>query len=73
MFRTIKVLLNFLLISLILFTTVILYSENSTNLKRDLTHFFQAELKNTLDVETSIENFDVKWIGLNSIIKMKIH
>jgi len=71
MSKTIKVLLNFLLISLILFTTVILYSENSTNLKRDLTHFFKAELKKTLNVETSIENIDVKWIGLNPIIKMK--
>ena len=71
MSKTIKVLLNFILISLILFTTVILYSENSTNLKRDLTHFFQAELKKTLDVETSIENFDVNWIGLSPIIKMK--
>ena len=71
MSKTIKVLLNFILISLILFTTVILYSENSTNLKRDLTHFFQAELKKTLDVETSIENFDVNWIGLNPTIKME--
>ena len=71
MSKIIKALLNFLLISLILFTTVILYSENSTNLKRELTHFFQAELKKTLDVETSIESFDVKWIGLNPIIKMK--
>ncbi len=71
MSKIIKVLLNFVLITLILFTTVILYSENSTNLKRGLTHFFQAELKKTLDVETSIENFDVNWIGLNPTIKMK--
>lgn len=69
--NAIKVLLNLLLIFLILFTTVILYSENSSDLKKDLTQLFQDELKNTLDVDVSIKKINVEWIGLNPIIRME--
>ena len=69
--NAIKALLNLILISSILFSMVILYSENSSNLRKDLTHLFQAELKKTLDVDVSIEKTSVKWIGLNPIIKME--
>ena len=66
-----KVLLNLLLFFLILFSSVILYSENSSALKKDLTQLFQDELKNTLDVDVKIKKTNIKWIGLNPIIKME--
>ena len=69
--RAIKAFLNLTIIFLTLFSAIIVYSENSEDLKTKITLLIQSELKKSFDVDVSIESLGVKWIGFEPVVQMK--
>ena len=69
--RAIKVFLNLTIIFLILFSTIIVYSENSDYLKSKITLLIQSELKKSFNSDVSIKSLGIKWIGFEPVIQMK--
>ena len=69
--RAIKAFLNLIIIFLALFSAIIVYSENSEDLKTKITLLIQSELKKSFDADVSIESLDVKWIGFEPVVQMK--
>ena len=69
--RAIKAFLNLIIIFLALFSAIIVYSENSEDLKTKITLLIQSELKNSFDADVSIESLGVKWIGFEPVVQMK--
>ena len=69
--RAIKAFLNLTIILLTLFSAIIVYSENSEDLKTKITLLIQGELKKSFDADVSIESLDVKWIGFEPVVQMK--
>ena len=71
MLRAIKAFLNLTIIFLTLFSAIIVYSENSEDLKTKITLLIQSELKKSFDADVSIESLGVKWIGFEPVVQMK--
>ena len=69
--RAIKAFLNLTIIFLTLFSAIIVYSENSEDLKTKITLLIQGELKKSFDADVSIKSLDVKWIGFEPVVQMK--
>ena len=69
--RAIKAFLNLTIIFLTLFSAIIVYSENSEDLKTKITLLIQSELKKSFDVDVSIKSLGIKWIGIEPVIQMK--
>ena len=69
--RAIKAFLNLIVIFLTLFSAIIIYSENSEDLKTKITLLIQSELKKSFDADVSIESLGVKWIGFEPVVQMK--
>ena len=69
--RAIKVFLNLTIIFLTLFSAIIVYSENSEDLKTKITLLIQSELKKSFDVDVNIKSLGIKWIGFEPVIQMK--
>ena len=69
--RAIKAFLNLTIILLTLFSAIIVYSENSEDLKTKITLLIQGELKKSFDADVSIKSLDVKWIGFEPVVQMK--
>ena len=69
--RAIKAFLNLIIIFLTLFSAIIVYSENSEDLKTKITLLIQSELKKSFDVDVSIKSLGIKWIGFEPVVQMK--
>ena len=69
--RAIKAFLNLTIIFLTLFSAIIVYSENSEDLKTKITLLIQGELKKSFDADVSIKSLSVKWIGFEPVVQMK--
>ena len=69
--RAIKAFLNLTIIFLTLFSAIIVYSENSEDLKTKITLLIQSELKKSFDADVSIKSLGVKWIGFEPVVQMK--
>ena len=69
--RAIKAFLNLIIIFLTLFSVIIVYSENSEDLKTKITLLIQGELKKSFDADVSIKSLGVKWIGFEPVVQMK--
>ena len=69
--RAIKAFLNLIIILLALFSAIIVYSENSDDLKTKITLLIQSELKKSFDVDVSIKSLGIKWIGFEPVVQMK--
>ena len=69
--RAIKAFLNLTIILLTLFSAIIVYSENSEDLKTKITLLIQSELKKSFDTDVSIKSLGVKWIGFEPVVQMK--
>ena len=69
--RAIKAFLNLTIIFLTLFSAIIVYSENSEDLKTKITLLIQGELKKSFDADVSIKSLDVKWIGFEPVVQVK--
>ncbi len=69
--RAIKAFLNLVIIFLALFSAIIVYSENSEDLKTKITLLIQDELKKSFDADVSIKSLDIKWIGFEPVVQMK--
>ena len=69
--RAIKAFFNLIFIFLISISAIIVYSENSEDLKTKITSLVQSEIKKSFDVNASIKSLDVKWVGFEPVIQMK--
>ena len=69
--RAIKAFLNLIIIFLTSLSAIIVYSENSEDLKLKITSLIENEIKKSLDVAVSIKSLDIKWIGFEPVIQMK--
>ena len=69
--RAIKAFLNLTIIFHTVFSAIIVYSENSEDLKTKITLLIQGELKKSFDADVSIKSLDVKWIGFEPVVQMK--
>ena len=69
--KAIKAFLNLTIIFLILFSTIIVYSENSEDLKTKITLLIQSEFKKSFNADISIKSFSVRWIGFEPVVQMK--
>ena len=69
--RAIKAFLNLIIIFLILFSAIIVYSENSEDLKTEITSVIQSELKKSFNVDVSIKSLAIKWIGFEPVVQIK--
>ena len=61
--RAIKAFLNLIIILLALFSAIIVYSENSDDLKTKITLLIQSELKKSFDVDVSIKSLGIKSVS----------
>ena len=69
--RAIKAFINIIIIFLTFFSAIIVYSENSENLKSKITLFIQSEIKKSFNVDVSIKSLNIKWVGLEPVVQMK--
>ena len=69
--RAIKAFINIIIIFLTFFSAIIVYSENSENLKSNITLFIQSEIKKSFNVDVSIKSLKIKWVGLEPVVQMK--
>ena len=69
--RAIKAFLNLIIIFLTSLSAIIVYSENSEDLKLKITSLIENEIKKSLDVAVSIKSLDIKWVGFEPVIQMK--
>ena len=69
--RAIRVFLNLIIIFLTLFSAIIVYSENSEDIKTKITLLIQSELKKSFDVDVSIKSLGIKWIGFEPVVLMR--
>ena len=66
--RAIKAFLNLIIIFLTLFSAIVVYSENSQDLKTKISLLIQSELKKSFDVDVSIKSLGIKmdWLRASS-------
>ena len=68
--KAIKAFINLVIIFLALSSAIIVYSENSEDLKTKIAFLIQSEVKKSLNIDVSIESLGVKWIGLKPLVQM---
>ena len=69
--RAVKAFLNLIIILLSLFSAIVVYSENSEDLKTKITLLIQSELKKSFNTDISIKSLGIKWMGFEPVVQMK--
>ena len=69
--RAIKVFLNIIIIFLVFSSAIIVYSENSQNLKTEIISLIQSEIKKSFNIDVSIKSLNIKWVGFQPVVQMK--